>query len=136
MARPVQNLGNPPILSIVVSLAGPALVAFADLTKQVRLPQRGKIVGVDLNVAGRGGTHSTSTVDLKVGSTSLLAAAFDVAALTPGTVVTKESAALAAGAADVAAGMLNIVIDEGSGSSPTWQGADLQIDYVPLGGTA
>jgi hypothetical protein len=135
MARPGYSLGITRPQSIIISLAsmGP-LVAFAAHTKKIQLPQRGKIIGIGLNVGARGGTHSTSTVDVLANGVSLLSAVFDVAALTPGTPVQKEIANLVAGAASVAKdAVISVVLAESGGSSPTYSDADLQIDYQPLG---
>lgn len=140
MARPGYALGMPRPLSIVVALAhsGP-LVAFAAHTAKVRLPQRGKIIGITLNIGAKGGTHSTSTVDVLKATTggsgtSLLAALFDAAALTAGTPVDKEGTALAAAADEVAKDQeIRVTLAESGGTSPTYSDATLQIDYVPLG---
>jgi hypothetical protein len=135
MARPAFSVGSAKPQSLVVSiLCGQALAAFAAHTMKVRMPQTGKVIGVTLNVGGRGGTHSTSTLDVTNAGTSLLAAAFNVTALTPGTPVDKEGAALAAAAAEVAKDAeLRITTAESGGTTPTWQNVTVQIDYVPSG---
>lgn len=135
MARPGYALGGGRPQSLVVSmLCGNALAAFAAHTVKLRMPQRGKVIGVFLNVGLRGGTHATSTVQVQNAGTSLLVAAFDVAALTPATPVDKEGAALAAAADDVAKDAeLRIIVAESGGTSPTWADVTVQIDYVPLG---
>lgn len=135
MARPAVSAGiGRSVQTIVVTLAQMgALVAFSAMSLKVRMPVRAKIVGVSLNVAARGGTHSASAVDVSNGATSLLAAAFDIDALTPGTIVDKEGSALAAGADDVAKDSeIRFTSTESGGTSPTWQGATVQIDYIPL----
>ena len=115
-------------------LGGSALATFAAHTLKVALPSRAKLIGAMVNVGLRGGTHVTSTLDIKNGSTSLLASTFDLAALTPGTPVHKEIAGLAAGAADVAQNVeISIVTAESGGTSPTWADVTVQIDYVDLG---
>lgn len=135
MSRPGYALGMNRVLSLIVTLAPlGALTSFAAMSLKLRMPQTGKIVGMSLNVAARGGTHVASAVDVSNAGTSLLAATFDVDALTPGTVVDKEGTALAAGADSVAKDAeLRITSTEAGGTTPTWQGATLQIDYVPLG---
>ncbi|MGE3278195.1 MAG: hypothetical protein AB7O67_24050 [Vicinamibacterales bacterium] len=137
MSRPGFAMGMPRPQSLVLTaLAGAALTAFADKTGflQVRMPQRAKVIGVTLNVNQRGGTHSTSTLDVLAGGSSVLATAFDVAGLTPGTPVDKEGTALASAAADIAKDtLIRVTLVEDSGSSPTWADVTLQIDYVPLG---
>ncbi len=116
-------------------LAGQPLTAFAAHTLKWTMPERGKIIGVRLNVGLRGGTHVTSALDITAGGTSILAAAFDVDALTPATPVDKEIASLAAGAADIAANTeMTIAITEASGTNPTWADVTVQIEYVRLGG--
>ncbi len=139
MSRPGYSLGakaggGGQVKSLIVSLHGMGLIAFAAHTRKITMPETGKIIGITLNVAAKGGTHSTSTVDVKKASTSLLAAVFDVAALTAGTKVDKEGTALAAAADSVAKdAVLSVILAESGGSSPTWQGVDIQIDYVALG---
>lgn len=140
MARPGFGLGTKAggggqVKSLIVSLHGMGLIAFAALTRKIAMPESGTIIAITLNVAARGGTHSTSTLDVKAGATSLLSVLFDVAGLTPGTPVEKLAANLTAtGQAAIAKDtILSLITAESGGSSPTWQGADLQIDYVPTG---
>ena len=139
MARPGYSLGTKAggggqVKSLIVTLTSFTLEAFAAGTMAIKMPESGKIIGIDLSVGARGGTHSTSTVDVLEGATSLLAAVFDVAALTPLTAVAKEGAALAA-AADVVAkdAEINITAAESGGTNPTWGRVNVQIDYVPVG---
>jgi len=139
MARPGYSLGvksgGGQVKSLMVTLAhmGP-LVAFAAHSMKVRMPETGAIIGMTFNVGTRGGTHVTSALDVLNGAVSLLAATFDVDALTPGTPIDKEGSALAAGAASVAKdSTLVFTTSESGGTSPTWGDATLQIDYVPLG---
>lgn len=138
MARPgfsmgVQGGASPRSLVVTVAQIG-ALVAFAAGSLKLRMPATGKVIGITMNVAARGGTHVTSTIDVTKGGTSLLAAVFDVAGATQGTPVDKEGTALAA-AADVVAKDAEIAITcaESGGTSPTVRGLTVQIDYVPLG---
>lgn len=135
MARPGYALGMVRPTSLVVSiLAGQALATFVAHTLKLRMPQRGAVIGATLNVGLRGGTHVTSTLDIKSGATSLLASLFDIAALTPGTPVDKEGATLAAAAADVAKdAVLSFVTAEAGGTTPTWSDVTIQLDYTPLG---
>lgn len=134
MARPsfAPGVGNVKTLNVSM-LCGAALSAFTASTQKLRMPEKGQIIGITLNVGQRGGTHATSTVQVQNGGTSLLAAPFDVAALTPGTPVDKEDTALAAAAASVAKDAeLRVVVAVTGGTSPTWADVTLQIDYVPL----
>lgn len=136
MSRPGYSLGAGvrPQSLIVPLVAGPTAQAFAALTVKAKLPQKGKIIGIDLNFASKGGTHSTSTVDVQDDGVSLLGAPFDVAGTAAGTTIAKEGSDLAAGAAAVAKdSVLSVVLAEAGGSSPTWGGASVQIDYIPLG---
>lgn len=137
MARPAFSLGvgASRIKTLTVALlAGSPLVAFAAHTIKLRMPERGQIVGCTLDVGLRGGTHVTSTLDVQAVAVSLLAAVFDVDALTPATPVDKEGAALSAAAASVAKDTeLRIVTTESGGTAPTWADAMVSIDYVPLG---
>lgn len=138
MARPGYSLGvkgGSQVKTLNVSiLCGAALAAFTASTLKLRMPEKGKIIGVTLNVGQRGGTHATSTVQVQNGATALLAAAFDVAALTPGTPVDKEDTALAAAADSVAKDSeLRVVVAVTGGTSPAWADVTLQIDYVALG---
>lgn len=135
MARPAVSLGihAPRTLNLSI-LCGAALAPFTAATLKLRMPQTGQVIGVTLNVGQRGGTHATSTVDVRNGAATLLGAVFDVAALTPATPVDKEGANLAAAAASVAKdSTINIVVAVSGGSSPTWADATVQIDYIPLG---
>jgi hypothetical protein len=135
MARPGASLQIQAPRTLNVSLlCGAALAPFTAATLKLRMPQTGQIIGITLNVGQRGGTHATSTVDVRNGATSLLGAVFDVAALTPATPVDKEGANLAAAAASVAKdATINVVVAVSGGSSPTWADVTLQIDYIPLG---
>lgn len=136
MARPGFAAGiqtRPKTITFSI-LCGAALAPFTAATLKQRMPETGQIIGVTVNVGQRGGTHATSTVQVQSGATSLLATAFDVAALTPGTPVDKEGAALSAAAASVAKDAeLRVVVAVAGGTSPTWADATVQIDYVPLG---
>lgn len=136
MARPGYSIGIPtrPQSLIASILCGAALAPFTAATLKLRMPQRGKVVGITLNVGQRGGTHGTSTVQVQNAGTSLLGAAFDVAALTPATPVDKEGSNLAAAADEILKDAeLRIIVAVAGGSSPTWADATVQIDYVPLG---
>ena len=139
MARPGYSLavkagGGGQVKTLLVPLTSFNLEAFIDGTMAIKMPETGKIIGIDLSVGLRGGTHVTSTVDVLEGATSLLAAVFNVASLTPLTAVAKEGSALAA-AADVVAkdAEINITVVEDGGTNPTWGAVNVQIDYVPLG---
>lgn len=136
MARPGYSLGigaRPASLIVTLAHMGP-LVAFAAHTMKIRMPQRGQVIGMTLNVGTRGGTHVTSAVDVQKEGVTMLAATFDVDALTPGTPIDKEGAALAANAAEVAKdATISIVATESGGTTPTWGDAAVQIDYIPLG---
>lgn len=136
MARPAFSLPMPRPQSVVVTaLVGAALTTFGAKTGfiQFRMPQRGRIIGATLNVNQRGGSHSASALDVLAGANSILAAAFDVDALTPGTPVDKEGSALTSYADDVAADtLIKVNTTETGGTSPTWADVTLQIDYVPL----
>lgn len=112
--------------------AGP-LVTWAAHTLKFRAPESGIVVGVTVNVEAKGGTHSVSTLDVKQGSTSLLAAAFDIFAAVAGTPIDKEGATLATTPTFAKDATLSIVTTESGGTSPTAQGVTVQIDYVPTG---
>ena len=132
MAAARQQYNGQQVHSMFITLAhlGP-LVAFAAHTLKFTFPGKVKVIGARLNVGGRGGTHVTSAVDIQKGGVSILAAAFDVDALTPGTPVDKEIADLAAGADPVAANAeMSVVTTESGGTAPTWDTAGVQIDYV------
>jgi hypothetical protein len=117
-----------------ITLAGGVALAFAAGTLKLRMPERGSVIGITLNVGARAGTHVTSAVDVQKDGVTMLGAAFDVDALTPGTPVDKEGSALAANAADVAKdATISVVLTEAGGTAPTWKDATLQIDYVRLG---
>lgn len=115
-------------------LQGAPLAAFEAHTLKFTMPERGRVLGMRLNVGLRGGTFNVGTVDVKAGATSLLTAVFDVAALTPATPVDKEEANLTATAADIAANTeMSVVVAVTTGTSPTWADVTLQIEYLPLG---
>jgi hypothetical protein len=126
--------GGGQVKSLVVTLYGAVLAAYTAGSAKLTMPERGKIVGITMNVGGKGGTHSTSTLDVLEGATSLLAALIDVAAATAGTPVQVEGSGLAA-AADVVAKDAELVFTmaESGGSSPTAKLLTVQVDYVPLG---
>lgn len=137
MARPEYSAGvrgGAQVKSLVVNmLAGAALAAFTASTQKLRMPEKGKIIGITLNVGQKGGTHATSTVQVQNGATSLLAAAFDVAAAVAGTPIDKEGTDLSAAADSVAKDSeLRIVVAVTGGTSPTWADVTVQIDYVTL----
>lgn len=135
MSRPGYALGMERPQTLIVALAhSGANVAFAAHTRKITMPQRCKIIGITLNIGVKSGTYVTATVDVKSGSTSLLTALFDAAALVAATKVDKEGSALAAAADDVAKdATISVVLAESGGTSPVYADADLQIDYVPLG---
>ncbi len=115
------------------ALCGSALAAFTAATWKLHAPEGEQVVGITLNVGQRGGTHATSTVDVKQGSTSFLGALFDVAALTPGTPVEKEGSNLTAAPTFAKDAILSAVVAVSGGTTPTWADVTVQIDYVPLG---
>ncbi len=132
MAATQQYHGVVPQTQTFCMVAGQALATFAAHTLKFTIPFKCKVIGARLNVGLRGGTHVTSAVDIQKGGVSILAAAFDVDALTPGTPVDKEIADLAAGADPVAANAeLSIVCTESGGTSPTWADVTVQVHYVP-----
>jgi hypothetical protein len=137
MARPPVAIGaGPRQQSLIVSLlCGAALTTFPPSNRQkLRMPQKGQVTGITLNVGAKGGTHSTSTLDVQAGGASLLTALIDVAGLTAGTPVDKEGAALSAAAASVAKDAeIDLIWAQSGGTSPTFQDATVQIDYIPLG---
>jgi hypothetical protein len=142
MARPGYSLavkggGGGQVKTLNVTLHGMGLIAFEALTRKIVMPETGQIVGITLNAAAKGGTFpgsAAATVDVLAGATSVLAAKFDAEALVAGTPASKEGSALAAAAASVAKDtVISIATAVSGGTSPTWQGADIQIDYVPLG---
>lgn len=139
MSRPGYALGTKggggQVKTLIVPLSSFNLEAFVAGTAKVKMPESGQIIGIDLNVGGRGGTFATGTVDVLSGATSLLTAVFDVAAMTPGTAVVKEAAAFSATGLAVVAkdATLSVTAAVSGGSSPTWGRANVQIDYLPTG---
>lgn len=131
MARPGYSVAVRGVETLLVTLAPiGALVTFAAATIKVRMPQSGTIVGMTLNVAVRGGTHVTSA--LLVQNAGNTVGTFDVDALTPGTPVDIEGTNLAN--ADIAKdAVLSFATTEAGGTSPTWQGVTVQVDYVRKG---
>lgn len=134
MSRPGYSQGSANVKSLIVSLVGPTLATFAALTRKIQMPETGKIIGIHLNVAGVGGTFSVGTLDVLDDGVSLLTAVFDIAAIVAGTPVDKEGSALASSGATVAKdSVIALTTAVTGGTSPTWQGADLQIDYIASG---
>ena len=123
-------------MNVCLAASGP-LVAFASGTRKIIMPGRGKVIGVSLNLQGKGGTHVTSTVDVQDDGVSILTAPFNVATAVAGTPQSKEASpggtGLAAAADDVRKdSVISIIMAEAGGTAPTFQGADLQIDWMPL----
>jgi len=136
-ALPKYSKAAAVVQSLIFGIAqGVPLTAFEAHTIKFTMPQRGKILGVRLNVGLRGGTFNVGTVDVKAAGTSILTAAFDVAALTPATPVDKEIADLSAtGLALIEANTeMTIVVAVTTGTSPTWADVTVQIEYLPYGG--
>lgn len=134
MARPGYSLG---IGAGRIKTLGPitlapmaALAAFAAHTMKIRGPESGRIVGITLNVGGRGGTHVTSALLVKNGANTV--ATLDVDALTPGTPVDAEGSNLA-NTEFAKDAVISIETTEAGGTAPTWQNATVQIDYVSIG---
>lgn len=139
MARPPFSRANGGVKTLgPVTLAGAgALIAFAAATIKIRMPESGYLVGAELNLGARGGTHVTSAIDVQDDGVSVLTTPFDVDALTPGTPVEKVGAALtnsATGGPLIAKdSVISIILTEAGGTSPTYQAATVQLDYVPVG---
>ena len=139
MVRPAFSLGTKggggQVKSLVVMLAGHVVIAWVDaIVIKLRMPERGQIVGVTMSVDTLVATHSTSTLDIGAGATSLLASVIDVSALVDGTPLDVEGAGLSAAAADVAKDSeIRLTSAESGGSTPGIIGCMVQIDYVPLG---
>ncbi len=134
MARPGYSNALPGPRSIVITLKDSnALAAFGAGTRKFRMPGRAKIIGVTINLQGKGGTYVTATIDIQDDGVSILTAPQSIAAAVAGTPIDVEGSGLAAGAADVRKdSVMSIVMAEAGGTAPTWQGADLQIDWMPL----
>lgn len=133
MARPAYSAGQglrPQ--SIVLILLSGALQAFtnAQIYANVLLPQSGTVVGVNFNVGAKGGTHSTSTIAVKIGASTV--ATLNVASAVAGTPQQVEGSSLAntSFAKDAA---LTLVAAQSGGTSPTASDITVQIDYVPTG---
>lgn len=133
MARQAYSIGSAPVKSLIVTLHGMGLIAFAAQVYKIAAPEAMQIIAITVNVGARGGTHVTSTLDVLSGATSLLAALFNVASLTPGTPVEKLPAVLSAtGQATIAKdAVLSITAAESGGTNPTVAAVTVQIDYVP-----
>jgi hypothetical protein len=128
MAGKVKTLQFTPLAFVAAN------VAFAAHTLKFNLPERGQIIGIRVAVGLKGGTFSTATLDIKVGSTSILVAPFDIAAAVAGTPIDKEIAALTAGSQNIARNAeMSIVLAESGGSSPVWSDVVIQIHYQALG---
>jgi hypothetical protein len=136
MARPAYSAGISlrPQTIVITTHQLAALAAYAAGTIKFTMPQSGTIIGVTANVAEKGGTHGTSTADVKAGDDSVLGAAIDIAGATAGTPVKVEGDGLAAAAQNVAKDTeMSVVLAVSGGSSPTARGLTVQIDYLPIG---
>ncbi len=138
MARPGYSLatksGGGSVKSLIVSIAGMTLETLVARTSKIAMPETGKIIAITTNVAAKGGTPGTDTLDVLAGATSLLAAVFNLNTIVAGTPVEKVGSALSAAADSVAKDtVLSIVTAQSGGTTPTIAAATIQIDYVPLG---
>lgn len=138
MARPGYSTGMIQPYSLTgTALVGAALLAITSKTKfmQFRMPCKGKVIGITLNVNQAGGTIGAGTVvDVLAGATSLLTTPFAVDTLTPGTPVDKEGTNLSAAASSVAKDtIIGVSVTVVGGSSPTWADISFQLDFAPLG---
>lgn len=138
MARPTFSLavkaGGGGVKTLIISLsAAMVLEALTARTRKIAMPEKGKIIAITANVAAKGGTPGTDTLDVLAGATSLLAATFNLNTIVAGTPVEKVGAALSSAADSVAADtVLSLVTAQSGGTSPTVAGLDVQIDYIPL----
>jgi hypothetical protein len=136
MSRPAYSagIGLRPQSIIITTHQLAALAAFAAGAIKFTMPQSGTIIGITMNVAEKGGTHGTSTVDVKAGDDSVLGSVIDVAGATAGTPVLVEGDDLADAAVDIAKDTeMSVVLAVSGGSSPTARGLTVQIDYIPTG---
>ena len=134
MARPKFAIHSAGVRSMVVQLAGLAAVAFGAGTTKVVAPSRLKVVNVTFNAGAKGGTHVDSSIDVKVGSNSLLASVIDVDAAVAGTPVDRNGTGLSSYADEIAQGTaISVTAAETGGTNPTVTNATIQIDYIPLG---
>lgn len=134
MSRPGYSAGQGlrPQSIVVSALAGAALTAFANgkTYANILMPQSGKIIGINFNVGGKGGTFSTGTVTVKNAGNNV--AVLNAASAVAGTPVQVEGSSLSN--TDVAKdAALTLVSAESGGTSPTWQDVTIQIDYIPTG---
>lgn len=139
MARPKYSLavkggGGGQVKSLTLTLTGMTLEALVARTAKLIMPEKGKIIAVTANVAAKGGTPGTDTLDVTAGATSLLAATFNLNTIVAGTPVQKDGAGLSATADSVAEGTeLRFTTAQSGGTSPTLALLTVQVDYVPLG---
>jgi len=139
MARPGYSLatkagGGGQVKTLIVTLAGMTLEALVARTAKIQMPETGKIIAITANVAAKGGTPGTDTLDVTAAATSLLAAVFNLNTIVAGTPVQKVSTDLSATADEVAKDTeLRFTTAQSGGSSPTVALVTVQIDYVPLG---
>lgn len=139
MARPGYSMGTKAggggqVKSLIVTLAGMTLEALVARTAKIQMPETGKIIAVTANVAAKGGTPGTDTLDVTAAGTSLLAATFNLNTIVAGTPVQKVSTDLSATADEVAKDTeIRFTTAQSGGSSPTVAHLTVQVDYVPLG---
>lgn len=134
MSRPGYSAGQGlrPQSIVIPMLAGAALTAFANAKTyaNILLPQSGKIIGINFNVGGKGGTFSTGTIAVKIGA--LTVATLNAASAVAGTPVQVEGSSLSN--TDFAKdAVLTLLSAESGGTSPTWQDVTIQVDYIPTG---
>ena len=134
MSRPGYSAGQGlrPQSIVIPILAGAALTAFANgkTYANILIPQSGKIIGVNFNVGGKGGTFSTGTVAVKNGANTVCT--LNAASAVAGTPTQVEGSSLS-NTDLVKDGTLTLVSAESGGTSPTWQDVTIQIDYIPTG---
>lgn len=118
-----------PIAILIAGQSGASAAAVAT----VRMPQKCQVVAVSAIARAKGGTHGTTTLDAKNGSTSIVSAVLDlnVAAGTrvDGTVV-KNTGDL--GSVFDKDDELVIDLVMSGGSSPTLDDITVQVDVAPL----
>ena len=134
MSRPGYSAGQGlrPQSIVIPMLAGAALTAFVNAKTYANIlhPQSGKIIGINFNVGGKGGTFSTGTIAVKIGA--LTVATLNAASAVAGTPVQVEGSSLSN--TDFAKdAVLTLLSAESGGASPTWQDVTIQVDYIPTG---
>lgn len=116
------------VVPIVVTLARQFTTTAAAVIR-FKAAQRFRVVRFAANMRAKGGTHGTSTADLKVATVSILSALPNLAAAAAG--VLTEGTLAAASVVVNAEQEVTIDLNISGGTAPTMDDVTIQIDVIP-----